>query len=308
MPTTSHPSVFEVLHARRRAGSRPGARQDDHRVALVIEGGGNRAAYSAGMAMALDAAGLTDAFDAVYGTSGGALNGAWLLTGQAQRWLPSWAWPDVAAARVNDPRRLLRGGPLVDLRVLVEHVYTQVTPMDFGAILDNPISFHPIATDAQTGLSEDLAPFIRDPSTLQTALRASACLPLLGGDPVPLGGRRWLDGGLSEAVPVRSALAGGATHVLALRTRREDQTAAPSRLEALLLARYFRKHGRNAGQSYRTRHHRYAADDELLATSGPHIAQIRPPRDAPAVSRLSNDLDAIARAISIGQAAAAAAL
>ena len=63
-------AVGELL--RRRAG---GARDDGARLALAIEGGGMRGAVSAGMAIAIDELGLTEAFDAVYGASAGALNG-----------------------------------------------------------------------------------------------------------------------------------------------------------------------------------------------------------------------------------------
>ena len=71
--------VLEVLVDRHTAASRFGARADGHRLALVIEGGGSRAAYSTGMIGVLDEFGLTECFDAVYGSSAGALNGAWLL-------------------------------------------------------------------------------------------------------------------------------------------------------------------------------------------------------------------------------------
>ena len=300
--------MLEVLTTRREERSRPGERTDGYRVALAIEGGGNRAAYSAGMALALDEAGLTDSFDAIYGTSGGALNAAWLLTGEAQRWLPSWAWDEVAAAGVTDPRRMLRGGVMIDLRVLVEHVYQQITPMDFDAILGNPISFHPIATDARSGESGDLAPLINDRRSLQTALRASACLPLLSGRPVHLGDRRWVDGGLSEAVPFRSALAAGATHVLVLRTRREDQRLVPTRGEGVVLAPYFLAFARGARRSYDVRHHTYADDDRLLSSGRPQLTQVRPPVGSPDVSRLSRDAGAIREAIEIGRSTAHAVL
>ncbi|MEZ0577473.1 patatin family protein [Nocardioides sp. MH1] len=295
------PSVVDVLKARRESGSLPGARADGYRVALSIEGGGNRAAYSAGMALGIDEAGLTDCFDAIYGTSGGALNAAWLLTGEAQRWLPTWASPEVMSAGVTDPRRVLRGGVMVDLRLLVEHVYEQVTPMDFDAILGNPISFHPLATDARTGQPGDLAPLIKDRATLQTALRASACLPLLSGRPVRLGGRTWVDGGLSEAVPLRTPLSAGATHVLVLRTRREDQRLIPTRGEGVILAPYFLAFARGARRSYVVRHHTYADDDRTLSETVPHMAQVRPPLGSPDVGRLSTDLDSIAAAIEIGR-------
>lgn len=299
-------SLMEALAARRAAGSRPGQREDGLRIALAIEGGGNRAAYSAGMALALDEAGLTDAFDDVYGTSGGALNAAWLLTGEAQRWMRSWAWPEVAAAGITDPRRILRGGPLIDLGRLVHHVYESITPMDFEAILANPIGFHPMATDARTGEATDLAPYVTDRRSLQTALRASSCLPLLAGRPVRVGHRTYVDGGLSEGVPYRSALADGATHVLVLRTRRSDQYAEPpSRLERLLLAPYFLRHGWQAGRAHVDRHKTYAADDLHLAESSvapiATLVEVRPPLGSPEVGRLSSDLESIATAIERGR-------
>ncbi|WP_423488259.1 patatin-like phospholipase family protein [Mycobacteroides sp. PCS013] len=295
-------SLIEVLAARLATGSRPGNRQDGHRVALAIEGGGNRLAYSAGMCIALDELGLTSCFDSVYGTSGGALNGAWLLTGEAQRWLPSWAWPEVAAARVNDPARLLRGGPVVDLKALVGNVYTSITPMNFDAILGNSITFHPIATDARTGAACDLAPYIVGRASLQTALRASACLPLLAGPPVQLAGRAFVDGGVAEAIPWPSAVAQGATHVLVLRTLREDQAASVAGLELLALMPYYLRHARGAGRSHLSRHLAYRRADNAR-TRGVEFVQVRPPVGAHDVSGLSRDLAAIASAIEIGRVA-----
>ena len=296
-------SVRDVLLARLAAGSRPGARNDRFQVALAIEGGGNRAAYSAGMCIALEELGLTDCFDTIYGTSGGALNGAWLLTGEGQRWLPSWAWDVVAAAGVTDPRRLLRGGPLIDLDVLVGKIYGEITPMDFAAILANPITFHPVATDARTGEAVDLAPYLTDPASLQTALRATTCLPLLAGAPVKLGGHRLVDGGLSEAVPWPLATAQGATHVLVLRTRREGELPVVSRLERLALAPYFLRHAPGAGRSHRDRHLRYR-DIDTADCANTELMQVRPPPEAHVVSRLSKDRSAIARAIDLGRMAA----
>lgn len=300
--TDGQPSLVDVLAARLAAGSRPGNRQDRHHLALAIEGGGNRSAYSAGMCIALDELGLTSCFDSVYGTSGGALNGAWLLTGEAQRWLPSWAWPEVAAAKVNDPARLLRGGPVVDLKALVGDVYTSITPMNFDAILGNSITFHPVATDARTGAPCDLAPYIVGRASLQTALRASACLPFLAGPPVQLAGRTFVDGGVAEAIPWPSAVARGATHVLVLRTLREDQAASVAGFELFVLMPYYLRYARGAGRSHLSRHIAYRHADNPRP-QGVEFLQVRPPVGAHDVSGLSRDLSAIARAIEIGRTA-----
>ena len=196
----------------------PGRRKDPHRIVLSVEGGGMRGTVSAGMALALHELGVVSAFDAVYGSSAGALSGAWLLSSEPDRLL-GWADPDYAKTLIRWSS-LLRGRPVVDVRTLVEEVYQTEWPMDFASILANPIEYHPLGTDAETGESTDLRPFLAGPVELRLALRASASLPFLAGPPVELGGRRFYDAGVAESIPFRTPLAQGATHVLLLRSRR----------------------------------------------------------------------------------------
>ena len=95
---SSHP-VLEVLRARADSGSAPGARDDPHRVALVIEGGGMRGVVSAAMTSAISRLGLTDCFDLVVGASAGALNGSALLGGVAATARPCTAGRCLASLR-----------------------------------------------------------------------------------------------------------------------------------------------------------------------------------------------------------------
>jgi predicted acylesterase/phospholipase RssA len=208
--------VLRALAARRRTGSRPGARDDGLRIALVVEGGGMRGVISAGMALALDELGLVPAFDAVYGASAGAITGAWLLS--RPEGLRGWAEPAYAKTLIRRTA-LLRGRPVADVRALIEDLYQTTFPMDFAAVLASPVEFHPLATDAATGQSTDLRPLIGNPAELRLALRASAALPLLAGPPVEFAGRRFYDAGVSESIPYRTALTQGATHLLILRSR-----------------------------------------------------------------------------------------
>jgi predicted patatin/cPLA2 family phospholipase len=210
--------VLQLIEERVRAGSVPGRRTDPHRIVLSVEGGGMRGTVSAGMALALHELGVVSAFDAVYGSSAGALTGAWLLSSEPER-LRGWADPDYAKTLIRWSS-LLRGRPVVDVRTLVEEVYQTEFPMDFASILASPIEYHPLGTDAETGESTDLRPFLVGPVELRLALRASASLPFLAGPPVELGGRRFYDAGVAESIPFRTPLAQGATHVLLLRSRR----------------------------------------------------------------------------------------
>src|ERR1700761_116627 len=239
-------TVLQLLRERSRSGSHPGHRAGEARLALLREGGSSRGAYSAGMAVAIAQLGLLPVFDAVYGSSAGALNAAWLLCGRAEKTVHAW-WDPVVMRGTIDPRRAFRRRPVVDTHYLVYTVYTEIMFMGFQEILDSPIEFHPLATDAVTGESTDLRSRIHDQASPQAAPGATTPLPFMSGRPGELGGRRFVDAGVSESVPVRTALAQGATHVLALRTRRSDEQAAPpTRLERMVLIRWFARNAPGA--------------------------------------------------------------
>ena len=222
--------VLRVIEERARSGSRPGHRDDGLRIALSIEGGGMRGTVSAGMALALYERGLLPAFDAVYGSSAGAISGAWLVSSDPEG-LRGWADPDYARSliRWSAPlHRRPRRRPVVDVETLIEVLYQTEFPMDFASILASPIEYHPLATDAATGESTDLRPLITDAAELRLALRASASLPFLAGPPIELRDRRFYDAGVAESIPFRTPLAQGATHILVLRSRRPLDAAGPA--------------------------------------------------------------------------------
>jgi predicted patatin/cPLA2 family phospholipase len=210
--------VLKVLAERAHSGSVPGRRDDGLRIALGIEGGGMRGTISAGMAYGLHELGLVSAFDAVYGSSAGAINAAWLLSARPDGLL-GWTNPAFAQALISW-RAMLRRRPVIDVETLVEEVYVREFPMDFASVMANPVQYHPLATDAATGLAADLMPMLGSPAEFRLALRASAALPFLAGPPVTLRGRRFYDAGVAEPIPFRTPLAQGATHVMVLRSKR----------------------------------------------------------------------------------------
>ncbi|WP_351225677.1 patatin-like phospholipase family protein [Streptomyces sp. NPDC002133] len=300
-PEEPHP-VWRILTERARTGSRPGARADGHRVALAIEGGGMRGIIAGGMALALHELGLTNGFDAVYGASAGAASGAWLLSSSPHslRFLPKYA------GTLIRPWNPLRGRPLVDLHAFYEVLYRDghqdFAPMDFASILAGDVEYHPLATDAATGESTDLRPFIGDAAELRLALRASAALPLLAGHPVTLRGRRYHDASVSESVPYRTALAQGATHIMVLRSRRAIDTARPSRSAPVVAKTLLRSEPVALRRAFLDRPARLTEDDAYL-THHPAIVSIRPAPGTPPVGRLSRDGDLLETALEAGRAA-----
>ena len=302
-------AVLDLIAARALAGSQPGTRSDPARLALVIEGGGMRGAITGGMALALEELGLTDVFDGVYGASAGALNGAWLVGGAAASGLPGWSDPALRMATIRR-RNLLRGRPLIDGAYLTDVIYEKLTPMPFERVLASPIGLHPIGTDAQTGQSADLAPYVTDRRTLKLALRASTALPLLSGPPVQLGGRRWFDAGLAEAIPFRTAIDQGATHILVLRSRRQGEleTSEAGR-SASFVARYLARHSSELAAAFLERPARLLrADAELDAREAdphakPAVLSIRPAAGTPSVGRLERDHMRVLAGLRAGQEA-----
>ncbi|MEV6851165.1 patatin family protein [Actinoplanes sp. NPDC051411] len=302
--TTVNRAVLQLLRHRMHDGSTPQNRSDDARLVLLIEGGSSRGAYSSGMTIAIEQLGLLPLFDAVYGSSAGALNAAWLLCGRAESTQHAW-WDKTIMTGTIAPLRLLRRQPVVDTRFLVHTVYTELMPMGFREILDNPVEFHPIATDAHTGLPVDLHSRIRDQASLQSALRASTAMPFLAGEPVEIGGRRYVDAGISETVPIATALAQHATHIVALRTKRSDETTAtaPTRAERMLLGRWFARHAPGAANPWR---HRVVmrAEEELLLAAHPAIVQIRPPAGSAHIGRTERRPHLMRSAVATGRQAA----
>ncbi len=287
----------------------PGAR-----IALAIEGGGRRGAVSGGMALALHELGLTNAFDAAYGSSAGTLNAMWLLSGRIADGIPTWTDAALADELVSR-RRLLARRPMVDVERLVESRYEQLSPGLFDAVLAAPAELHPLATDVATGAAVDLGATITDERSLRLAIRASSTLPLLAGPPVEIDGHRYLDAGLSAAIPFRAAIAGGATHILLLRSRRRGEVAtAPGRIEGAVMSRLLARISPAVAAAFLTRAAREGADEALLArhdadpSKRPHILSIRPADDSPVPSRLERDIEVVRGGLEAGRQAALEAL
>lgn len=296
----SSSAVLSLLAERHRSDSQPLKRTDGARLALVLEGGSSRAAYGGGMVAVLEEAGLLPCFDAVYGTSAGALNGAWFTCGRVLENLHGW-WDPAAMKRIIRPANLLRGRPVLDGDDLIDGVYSEVLNMGFEQILASPVEYHPIATDAATGESVDLAPLIRDVPTLKAAMKATARVPLLSGGPVELAGRAFIDGGMVENVPAPTALAQGASHVLVVRTKAPVyELASTGRAQAAVVEAWMRKYAPGAAHTWAARN-RGKLEIEQLMRDDERVFQVAPAADVPRISMTTSDPAPLRRAVEIGR-------
>jgi predicted patatin/cPLA2 family phospholipase len=289
LPLTSTPedAVLELVVSRAQDESRPGARRDDARVALAIEGGGMAGAVSGGMCAALEALGLIDSFDLIYGSSAGSINASYTAAGQAQLRAPLY----LAAAQqgVIDPRRALRGRPPFRLAELFTSMFC--SHPHASKVLDSAPALRVTAARVEDKRLDVLGGFA-SVAEVRTAVWASCAIPVLAGDIVEFRGRCYVDGGLIESVPYRAALRDGATHVLVLRSRPPEYRKQELRgARRCLVDRALRDAPDTVLEMVRERSGRYNAEADDLqsldrAGLAGRVAQITPPPGTPCVSQI----------------------
>lgn len=287
MLVREHP-VLKAIMERRAKGCAPGRRQDGFKIALVIEGGAMRGVVSCGMVAGLQQLGLLSSFDVVYGTSAGAINGAYFVAGQSDD-ACSIYYDSINNSQFMTPLRLLYGGPLVSLEFLFEHVMIKEKPLDWTRVLNSPIDMVPVATSSARATAV-LLRGARSRYDLFLRLKASARIPCLAGPPVRIDGEDYLDGGLCAPVPVRQALEEHCTHVLALLTRPVGaQPCKPHHLYRYLSSRKLGNYNPLLRDVFLNRGLRYARELDWLeiqtcaATSSPYVYAVRPRQGVEAV-------------------------
>lgn len=303
----AHP-VVALMHARRERSSRPGARDDGRRIALVVEGGGMRGVVSAGMTAAIEQLGFTECFDEVHGASAGAFNAAFLIAGQAS-YLAGLYQHGFGNPTFVSLRRLLRGSALFDMDYVVNEVWRTQRPLRTERILESGIELHCTATDVDSADAVDLTE-LADDAEIRTAMLASARLPWLAGGPVNFRGRRLLDATLAESVPVRVPRR-TATDMVVLQTRPHGIAHAPlSGAVANLTDRYLARLNPALVELRRTRSARY---DALVAELGrqarnpdsePRVCVIRLPSGSPMIGHMETRAAAMSNAAGYGFRAA----
>lgn len=200
--------------------------------AVVLEGGGARGAYQVGVWKALEEAGIR--YDAVSGSSVGALNGAMMTMHRLQQ--AEDLWKNIRFSQVmnvdDDLMKNLFDLRLneIDFRVLARRALNllknggfDVTPLrellgevvDEQAIRDSDVEFY-IATFS---LSDRKELYLRakdiEPDAIEDMLLASAYYPAFRNE--PLGGKRYIDGGVQDVLPITPLIRHGCKDILAIR-------------------------------------------------------------------------------------------
>ena len=166
------------------------------KTALIMEGGAMRGMFTCGVMDVLMENGIT--FDGAAGISAGAVFGCNFKSGQIGRPL-RYNKKYCRDPRYCGVRSLIRTGDLYGADFCYRELPDVLDPFDREAFARNPMEFHVGATDIETGECV----FHRCTDGGETDMlwfRASASMPVVSR-PVRIGGRRYLDGGIADAVP-----------------------------------------------------------------------------------------------------------
>ena len=187
-----------------------------------------RAAVSGGMVVAIEQLGLTNVFDKIYASSGGAFNAVYLMTGQALYGSSIYA-DELTNTRFIDLKRLPTSKPVVSLDYAIDDVMSGTRAVDWEAAVDSPIELHPIASSLTARQAIDLGR-PKSAEHLRRQLKATARVLVFGGAPDEIDGHRCVDASLYAGIPFDIAKEQGATHVFALLTRPAGVSRKPPSL------------------------------------------------------------------------------
>jgi predicted patatin/cPLA2 family phospholipase len=244
--------------------------------ALVVEGGGMRCIFAAGVLHSFGKAGF-DPFDLYIGVSAGACHLASYLAGQHDRNFDITLQYSVSSDFIN-PWRFLWGGHLMDLDWMWEQTilnYRLDQNYLFNKLRSQKKEYIIVATSMETGQALYLQP---DENTLEDHLKISSSMPIFYRNILELGGEKATDGGIADSIPVRNACLRGAKDITVIRSRSAGYVKKHSRLAAAIISLYFRKYPRLV-EKFRKRAENYNASVEYIHNppDGVRITQIAPP-------------------------------
>lgn len=205
-----------------------------NKLGLVVEGGGVRAIFAAGVLDALHDMALP--IQGVIGVSAGAIHGCSFVSGQRGRSITFYR-QYCRDSRFFSLWNWMKTGNLVDTEFCYHEIPERLVPYDHEAFRKSAMEFWVTCTNLETGGAEYIQ--ITDMARQIDALRASASIPYVS-QIVSYEGKKLLDGGCSDSVPLQFFESQGFTRNIVVLTR-PDQGNKSDR-DATLASLFYRKY------------------------------------------------------------------
>lgn len=188
---------------------------------LVVEGGGMRGVYTAGVLDYFMEKNLY--FDDCYGVSAGACHISSYVSKQIGRSMK------VTLDYINDKRycsinSLIKTGDMFGVEMLYDLIPNKLELYDYDTFNKFKGNFYSVVTNCKTGKAEYMK--IKDMKKDIIAVRASSSLPLLSRI-VEINGKEYLDGGITDSIPIKKSIKDGHKKNVVILTR--DKTYRKSK-------------------------------------------------------------------------------
>lgn len=271
------------------------------KIGLVLEGGAMRGLYTAGVLDVFLDNGITA--DVVIGTSAGVLFGVNYASGQRGRALrynkkyaPKGCYMGV--------RSLLTTGNIINKNFAYYKLPSKLDVFDEKAFEASGMDFYATVTNVETGEAEYIQ--LTDCFAQMEAMRATSAMPYVSRI-VEYEGKKYLDGGVADSIPVEKCIEMGCDKVIVVLTRPADYRKGKTN-PRLANLRYGRKYPMLAAR-INSRNDEYNACIDRIAElekSGT-VFVIRPSRTVK-VRHIERDTDKLQAIYDLGTADCAASL
>lgn len=253
---------------------------------LVLEGGGIRGIFSAGVIDVLMEEGIT--FDGGIGVSAGAAFGSNYKSGQNRRAI-RYNLRFAKDPRYSSIRSLIATGDLFNAQFCYHDIPEKLDPFDWETFRKNPMEFYLVCTDAETG--EPVYHLCdcekEDEWELLEWFRASGSMPMVSRV-VEIGGKKLLDGGVSDSIPLKFMEDQGYERNVVILTRPADYIKKPNTMMPVI--RFAMRNYPAMVDAMEYRHVMYNSELAYIRKreAGGYAFVIRPARDLD-VGRVEHD-------------------
>ncbi|MBP3392610.1 MAG: patatin family protein [Clostridia bacterium] len=274
-----------------------------HSVGLVLEGGGMRGLFTAGVTDVMMENGIS--YGALVGVSAGACFGCNYKSNQPGRVLR------YNLAYCKDPRycsvrSLIRTGNMFGTEFCYYDIPDKLDLFDVATFEQNPMDFYLVCTDMETGTPiYHKCTSTKNPNEMEW-IRASSSLPFVA-QMVEIDGMKLMDGGVSDSIPIRFAEKMGYEKNVVVLTQPEEYVKKPASMMGLIRWKF--KDYPCFVEAMEQRHEMYNDTVDYIKkqeTAG-HTFVIRPPQSLP-VGRIEHNPKKLKQAYQMGRDAVNAVL
>lgn len=260
---------------------------------LVLEGGGMRGIYTAGVLDVFMENNII--FDGVVGVSAGATHGCSYVAGQQGRNIRYFK-KYCMDKRFMSVRNFLLTGDFVGRKFCYHDLPEKLDVFDYEAFDKSPMEFYVTCCNLETGKAENIR--ITDMKKEIDLLRASASLPYLSRT-VHFNGKKYLDGGCADSIPVKAFRDMGFEKTVVIVTRDETYRKQP---ENAKMAKFFYRKYPNFVKAMITRHEVYnqTVEDIMELEKTGEIFVIRP-SEILKIKRMEKNMEEIEKIYEIGR-------